>query len=164
MLVSSAFIIAIVATFARIVLEHYGAIVSVVVGPLIRILYFILFYNLSKFVQERSNSKDLLDNFKFAFFCECICFVFSIITASLQDDTNGTFYIYLVLSLIFVVVHLVCWYLYYKELSQITNQPLFLYAFWCNASFILSPVGFVLWLVAWLGIKEIKQHSALSPK
>ncbi len=71
---------------------------------------------------------------------------------------------FLVLSLIFVVVHLVYLYRYYKELSQITNQPLFLYAFWCNASFILSPVGFVLWLVAWLGIKELKQHSALSPK
>lgn len=132
---------------------------------MIKILYFILFYNLSNFIQKRSNSENLLDNFKFAFLFECICFVCGIIIASLQGHPDRELiYMFLVLSLIFVVVHLVYLYRYYKELSQITNQPLFLYAFWCNASFILSPVGFVLWLVAWLGIKELKQHSALSPK
>ena len=48
----------------------------------------------------------------------------------------------------------------YKEVAYITNQPLFMYAFWCIITIILSPIGFVLYIIAWIGVREIQQSTS----
>ena len=47
-------------------------------------------------------------------------------------------------------------YRYFKELALTTKQPLFLYAFWCGVTLILSPVALVLYVVAWVKFREIQ--------
>lgn len=46
-------------------------------------------------------------------------------------------------------------YRYFKELALTTKQPLFLYAFWCGVTLILSPVALVLYVVAWVKFREV---------
>lgn len=46
-------------------------------------------------------------------------------------------------------------YLYFKELALTTKQPLFLYAFWCGVTLILSPVALVLYVAAWVKCREV---------
>lgn len=64
-------------------------------------------------------------------------------------------------------------YLYYKEVAYITNEPFFMYYFWCAlvgtitlAIFIggiILLVGAVLWIIAWVKTQELRQsYSAVS--
>lgn len=48
----------------------------------------------------------------------------------------------------------------YKEVAYITNQPLFIVAFWCIITIFLSPIGFVLYIIAWIGVREIQQSTS----
>ena len=55
-------------------------------------------------------------------------------------------------------------YRYFKELALTTKQPLFLYAFWCGVTLILSPVALVLYVVAWVKFREIQGYDESKPK
>lgn len=63
-------------------------------------------------------------------------------------------------------------YRYYKELAYITNEPFFMYSFWCVIigtltmfifiGFFIEIVGLVLYVLAWVRTKEIrKSYSAI---
>lgn len=63
-------------------------------------------------------------------------------------------------------------YLYYKELAHITNEPFFMYYFWCYSigalttliyiGLLLLLVAAVLWIIAWIRVKELrKSYSAI---
>ena len=58
-------------------------------------------------------------------------------------------------------------YLYYKEVAYITNEPFFMYYFWCALAGtitlvifiggIVLLVAFVLWIIAWVKAQELRQ-------
>lgn len=126
-----------------------------IVSLFVFLLYFILFYNITKFVQEHSRSDTLVRNFTLYNGIFITCWAISLaILADKGGDTQGV----LIFNLIIYVVTLFIKYSYYDELAEITTQPLFMYAFWCNASIILSPIGFILWIMAWVGVKKIRVY------
>ena len=63
-------------------------------------------------------------------------------------------------------------YLYYKEVAHITNEPFFMYYFWCYSIGVLTAFIYIglllvfaagiLWIIAWIKVKELrKSYSAV---
>lgn len=108
-------------------------------------------------VQRYSNSETLLKNLIIA---EIIGFVVGVMLflSKIQwlhaqsQETKVAFAIVYVIALIALVFYN---YRYFKELALTTKQPLFLYAFWCGVTLILSPVALVLYVVAWAKFREV---------
>lgn len=130
---------------------------SIIGSLLVDLLYFILFYNITQFVQEHSRSDTLVRNFVWY---NGILIVCQVIAPLILMRNGGDIEMQVVISaLTACILILFTAYYYYKELTSITEQPLFMYAFWCNASIILSPIGFILWIMAWVGVKKIKAYN-----
>ena len=68
--------------------------------------------------------------------------------------TDGPIFLSIV-ALIALVLLVFYNYRYFKELALTTKQPLFLYAFWCGVTLILSPMALVLYVVAWVKFREV---------
>lgn len=159
-LIGGTILIIFVVTIINIALEEclVGRIIVSLFFPL---LYVIPFYNITKFVQEHSRSDTLMRRFVLYNAIPIICGLISFLVESglisfLILVENGVLLIFI---LIVCVATLIIKYYYYKELAEITTQPLFMYAFWCNVSIILSPIGFILWIMAWVGVKKIRVYA-----
>ncbi len=73
-----------------------------------------------------------------------------------QNPYNGAGRIFVAIAALIILALLVFYnYHYFKELALTTKQPLFLYAFWCGVTLILSPVALVLYVVAWVKFREV---------
>lgn len=120
-------------------------------------VYLITFGVLTNFIKEKAKSADLLTNFVAS---ELIPIFAVLVAVSIRisnpySESVGVWAAIILIAALFASLFVK--YRYYKELAQITAQPLFLYAFWCNAVLILCPIGFVLWLVAWFSFKEFNE-------
>ena len=117
-------------------------------------------------VQRYSNSDTLLKNLIIAEFMGFIVGVMLSLPKTqwwqgLSQDDKIPFSIAFIVALILLVFYN---YRYFKELAQSTQQPLFLYAFWCGVTLILSPVALVFYVVAWVKFREIKDYNENKPK
>lgn len=45
----------------------------------------------------------------------------------------------------------------HKEVAYITNQPLFMWAFWLGMTIILSPIAVIIYIIAWIKVCEIRE-------
>ena len=45
----------------------------------------------------------------------------------------------------------------YKEVAYITNQPLFLMAFWLGVTIFLLPIAVIVYIIAWIMVKDIRE-------
>lgn len=158
-LIGGTILATILATFVGIIISEALALPNIAapfVSLLYVMLYMMLFYNITKFVQEHSRSDTLVRNFVLY---NAIPIISQLISLFILVGNGGEIIVVLIFNLIVYVVTLTIKYSYYNELAKITTQPLFMYAFWCNASIILSPIGFILWIMAWVGVKKIRVHA-----
>ena len=126
-------------------------------------------------INKNSQSKTLLRNyviyFILIFFGGLIISTFSAVSVGLVALSNDAGFLGLGFGVIFgfivVVAGLIFGYLYYKELSSITNEPFFLYAFTLLIigklttlifiGFIFVIAAIILEIIAWVRFKEIRQ-------
>ncbi len=121
-----------------------------------------MLYKLVASIQECSKSETLLKNLIITEICGFVWGIMSLIQKMewWQNPYNKDGRIFLSIVAIIALVLLVFYnYRYFKELALTTKQPLFLYAFWCGVTLILSPVGLVLYVVAWVKFREVAQSS-----
>ena len=119
---------------------------------------FMVLYKLVALIQEYSKSETLLKNLIIAEICGFVWGIMPLIqkTEWWQNSYNNDERIFLSIVAIIALVLLVFYnYRYFKELALTTKQPLFLYAFWCGVTLILSPVALVLYVVAWVKFREV---------
>ena len=77
-------------------------------------------------------------------------------------EEGGSFFFMLCFWILFFF-HLRYYYLYAKELAYVTNEKMFIYAFWFYAPLITGVIAAVLYVIAWVRTQEIhKSYSATS--
>ena len=117
-------------------------------------------------VQRYSNSDTLLKNLIIAEIVGLIVgvAVFLFKTMQWHDVSQESRIAFLITYIVALILLIFYNYRYFKELAQSTQQPLFLYAFWCGVTLILSPVALVFYVVAWVKFREIKDYDENKPK
>lgn len=112
--------------------------------------------NLIGSIQKHSKSQTLLKNLIIAEICGFVLGIMSFIQKTewqnLYEEAQISLSIAALITLVLLAVYN---YRYFKELALTTKQPLFLYAFWCGVTLILSPVALVLYVVAWVKFREV---------
>lgn len=118
---------------------------------------FVVLYKLVALIQEYSKSETLLKNLIIAEICGFVWGIMPFIqkTEWWQNPSNDGRIVVAIAALIILVLLVFYNYRYFKELALTTKQPLFLYAFWCGVTLILSPVALVLYVVAWVKFREV---------
>lgn len=119
---------------------------------------FLVLCNLIGSIQKHSKSQTLLKNLIIAEICGFVWGIMPFIqkTEWWQNPYNNDERIFLSIVALIALVLLVFYnYRYFKELALTTKQPLFLYAFWCGVTLILSLVALVLYVVAWVKFREV---------
>lgn len=75
-----------------------------------------------------------------------------------RSDGKAIFAILLFVAFIGCLIYnLILRYNVFREVAYITNQPLFIYAFWLGVTIILSPIAYIVYLIAWIGVREIRE-------
>lgn len=118
---------------------------------------FLVLCNLIGSIQKHSKSQTLLKNLIIAEICGFAWGIMPFIqkTQWWQNPSNDERIFVALVALIILVLLVFYNYRYFKELALTTKQPLFLYAFWCGVTLILSPVALVLYVVAWVKFREV---------
>lgn len=128
--------------------------------------YFIaysLLYSAMETLWQKAKSAILRDNFTAylatLFFGFISLFIVVLIANGENYDRNAG---KVILALLCLIVWIGCLisniylrYQIYKEVAYITNQPLFIVAFWCGVTIILLPIAFIIYIIAWIGVREI---------
>lgn len=116
---------------------------------------------------ERAKSKILKDSVDSYIVASIIgwggLFLFSALAkvGSRASDNNGFLIaLFCLLILSFLVYSIILRYRIYKEVAYITNQPLFLVAFWLGVTILLSPIAVIVYIVAWIMVKKIRQSAS----
>lgn len=92
------------------------------------------------------------------FFCALLPFVIVVMANGERSGGKAIFAIWLFVAFIGCLIYnLILRYNVFKEVAYITNQPLFIYAFWLGVTIILSPIAFIVYLIAWIGVREIRE-------
>ena len=119
-------------------------------------------YSTMESMWQKAKSAILRDNFNAYLATLFFIFLSSLVIVALinGERSDGK----AVLVLLCLVVWIVCLiyniylrYQIYKEVAYITNQPLFVVAFWCGVTIILLPIAFIVYIIAWIGVREIRQ-------
>lgn len=75
---------------------------------------------------------------------------------------NGAFFVALlgIVTLGCFIYNIILRYKIYKEVAYITNQPLFLVAFWLGVTILLLPIAVIVYIIAWIMAKEIRESTS----
>ena len=65
------------------------------------------------------------------------------------------FYFIALGSIVCIIYLLYLRYRIYEKIAYITNQPLFMVAFWLMLSIVLSPIGIIVYIIVWFKIREV---------
>lgn len=119
-------------------------------------------YSAMESMWKMAKSATLKQNFSIylttLFFCSLSLFVIGVMVNSERSDGKAIFAILLFLAFIGCLIYnLILRYNVYKEVAYITNQPLFIYAFWLGVTIILSPIALIVYVIAWIGVREIRE-------
>lgn len=73
-----------------------------------------------------------------------------------SDNIDFLIALFCLLILSFLVYSIILRYRIYKEVAYITNQPLFLVAFWLGVTIFLLPIAVIVYITAWIMAKDIR--------
>lgn len=109
---------------------------------------------------ERAKSKILKDSVDSYIVASIIgwngLFIFSDLAKIGSDDNGFLIALFCLLILSFLVYSIILRYRIYKEVAYITNQPLFLVAFWLGVTIFLLPIAVIVYIIAWIMVKDIR--------
>lgn len=132
-------------------------------------LYFIAFcvftgslvvlYLAMKPIWQMAKSKILKKNVKVYIEMNILsCIIINIILWAIEADKSIFGIIFLCILLLNCLIYfIILRYRIYKEIAYITNQPLFMWAFWLGATIFLLPFAVIVYIVAWIMVKEIRK-------
>lgn len=125
------------------------------------IAFFIYFsaYGALSAVAKTARSIDLEQNIMNYFFSQVglavLCLVFYHHLYKNSDTPKVVFQFIALCFIICIIYLLYLRYRIYEKIAYITNQPLFMVAFWLILSIVLSPIGIIVYIIAWFKIREV---------
>ena len=86
-----------------------------------------------------------------------LCIFVAMFVGAIEADNSGLGIFAGILFLICLIYFIILRYRIYKEVAYITNQPLFMWAFWLSMTIILSPIAVIIYIIAWIKVCEIRE-------
>lgn len=156
----------VVGTFVNAFAEVLGGFVLVAI--FVWIGAYCVLYSAMEPLWKRAKSKILKDSVGSYIFMIIVVNggigIFAVIANSgYRADVDGGRAILLLLLLLWfghLIYGIILRYRIYKEVAYITNQPLFLVAFWLGVTIFLLPIAMIVYIIAWIMAKEIRQSKS----
>ena len=131
-----------------------------IIALLTYVIAFYFIYSAMESLWQKAKSVILRDNFNAYLATLFVGFVLTFNIGFMNNESGGGNVAFSLLCLAWLglfIYNLYLRYQIYKEVAYITNQPLFMYAFWCGVTIILLPIALIIYIIAWIGAREIRQ-------
>ena len=157
----------VVGAFVNVFAEEGGGF-FVLVAICVWIGTYCVLYSAMESLWERAKSKILKDSvgsyiFMIIVVSGGIGIFEGIADSGYRADVDGGGAILILLLLLWfgcLIYSIILRYRIYKEVAYITNQPLFLAAFWLGVTIFLLPIAMIVYIIAWIMAKEIRQSAS----
>lgn len=118
----------------------------------------VVLYSAMKTMWQSAKSEILKKNVKKYIVMNILWVIFGVMFMfAIEADNSGLGIFAGILFLISLIYFIILRYRVYKEVAYITNQPLFMSAFWLGMTIILLPIAVIIYIIAWIKVCEIRE-------